>query len=305
MLLNHTSGLPRELSEFEGNEFDLTAEEIVDLIHKQEVLFEPGADKQYSNIGYEIVYDILSKTYKKPFAQCVVDEIFTPLKMTSSGAHFYTDKSAPPHLANNHTLKDTTITQVPNILEDEFKTARLYSTAFDLNTFLKELKKEPFRSALKQETDVIAKDGGSTGIRAQIYSDLANEFRFVILANYDEMPFFKTIEDMVKILKSEPFDLPKKLNRTAIVVKKEILEKYVGAYSFADFGGLILEVAIEDNDLVIFQDGEKIGALKAESETIFFEDPTKPESFEFVINESGTYDALMGWKGIEVEGKRQ
>ena len=52
------------------------------------------------------------------------------------------------------------------------------------------------------------------------------------------------------------------------------------------------------------QDGETIGELQAESPTVFFEDPKAAESFEFIENESGTYNALMGWKGIVVEGKR-
>lgn len=305
MLLNHRSGLPRELLNFEGDEFDLTSDEIVALAQKQPLLFEPGEAIQYSNVGYEVLYNIISKAYNKPFAQCIMDEVFIPLKMTKSGAHFFTKNDRVQHLAKNHTLKDSAIVEVPNILKDEFKTARLYATVNDLNSFLQEVEREPYRSTLKDENEVIAKDGGSKGIRAQVYTDLANDFRFVLLANYDEMPFFKTIEDVVKILKSEPFSLPKELNRTSIELEREILERYVGSYSFADFDGLILSVEIEDDHLVVFQGNEKIADLKAETETVFFENPKAAESFEFVKNESGSYNALMGWKGITLEGIRQ
>ena len=57
--------------------------------------------------------------------------------------------------------------------------------------------------------------------------------------------------------------------------------------------------------MIVLQENEKVGELKAESPVVFFEDPKAAESFEFIKNESGTYDALMGWKGIVVEGKRK
>lgn len=305
MLLEHSSGLPRELLDYNGNEYDLSSDEIVELAKKQPQLFEPGEDVQYSNIGYELLYHIISKIYKKPFALCVVDEIFVPLQMNRSGSHFFTDDNRPDNLAFNHILKDSILTEVPNILEDEFKTARFYSTATDLHIFLTHLKNEPYFSAIKNEKGVIAKDGGSKGIRAQVYADTEHNFSFVLLANYDEMPFFKTIEDVAKILKGEPFELPQELNRLSVSVEREILERYVGSYSFADFDGLILTVKIDGDNLVVFQDNENIATLKAESETIFFENPKATESFEFVKNESGSYNALMGWKGITVEGKRK
>lgn len=305
MLIEHRSGLPRELLDFKGKESDLSSYEIVKLAKKQPFLFEPGEDVQYSNIGYELLYKIISKIYRKPFAQCVVDEIFVPLNMNRSGSHFFTDNNPPDNLARNHILKDSTLFEVPNILKDEFKTARFYSTVSDLNAFLIELESEPYRSAMINENGIIAKDGGSKGVRAQVYSDPERDFRFVLLANYDEMPFFKTIEDVAKILNGESVEIPKELNRQPISVENEILERYVGSYSFADFDGLILTVKIEGDNLVVFQENEKIATLRAETKTIFFEDPKASESFEFFKNDSGSYNVLMGWKGISVEGKRK
>ena len=81
MLLEHSSGLPRELSGIEGQEYDLTSDEIVNLAKQENLLFEPGTDVQYSNVGYEVLYNIVSKAYAKSFTQCVVDEIFVPLGM--------------------------------------------------------------------------------------------------------------------------------------------------------------------------------------------------------------------------------
>ncbi|MER3318890.1 MAG: serine hydrolase domain-containing protein [Allomuricauda sp.] len=304
MLLEHSSGLPRELSGIEGQEYDLTSDEIVNLAKQENLLFEPGTDVQYSNVGYEILYEIIAKTYQKPFSQCVFDEIFVPLGMDASGAHFFVEENRVKRMAQNHVLRDSALVTVKNIQHDEFRTARLFSTADDLKKFLDHVKQEPYASVLQNNNGVIAKDGGSIGIRAQVYSDLKNDFDFVLLANYDELPFFATIEDMVKILKSEPVEYPKEINRKSIALEEEVLQKYEGSYTFADFDGLVLEVKVEDGQLIILQDGETIGELQAESETVFFEDPKAAESFEFVENESGAYNALMGWKGIVVEGKR-
>lgn len=304
MLLDHRSGLPRELTNLEGEEIDLSPAEIVALAKKEPLLFEPGSDVQYSNVGYELLYEIVAQIYGKPFAQCVVDELFVPLHMDHSGVHFYTKDAKITKLAKNHVLKDSKVLEVPNISRDEFRTARLFSTTSDLKKFLDAVSQEPFASALQHE-GIIQKDGGSRGIRAQVYRDLNHDFGFVLLANYDEMPFFQTVEDLAKMMKSEPVDYPQEINRKAIEVPESVLANYVGAYLFPDFDGLVLEVAIQDGGLVILQDGEIIGRLQAESPTVFFEDPKSRESFEFVKNESGTYDARMGWKGIVVEGARR
>jgi len=304
MLLEHRSGLPRELSGLGEQEYDLTSDEIVDLAKKENLLFAPGTNAQYSNVGYEILYNIVSKAYDKAFAQCVVDEIFDPLDMDSSGAHFFVKQDRVKNMAQNHVLKDSLLLKVDNIQQDEFRTARLFSTVDDLKKFLDHVKQEPYASFLKNKDGIIAKDGGSKGIRAQVYSDLENDFDFVLLTNYDEMPFFDTIDDMVRLLKSEPVEYPKEINRKAITLDIEVFQRYEGSYMFADFDGLVLEIKAKDNHLIIFQEGEKIGELQAETPTVFFENPKAAESFEFIKNESGTYDALMGWKGIVVEGKR-
>jgi Tfp pilus assembly protein PilP len=304
MLLEHRSGLPRELVGFEGQEYHLEPEDIVELAKQQALLFEPGTDAQYSNVGYELVCHIISQTYGKPFAQCLVDEIFKPLGMDSSGAHFFVKEYNIHQMAQNHILKGGELVTVDNIQKDEFHTARIFSTAEDLKIFLDHIKQEPIASFLTNEEGVIAKDGGSKGIRAQVYTDLKNHFDFVLLANYDKMPFFDTIDDMAKMLKSQPVAFPKEINRKAITVEPEVLEPYAGFYTFADFDGLVLEVRVANGKLVLFQEGEQVGELQAESPTVFFEDPKAAESFEFVPNDSGSYNALMGWKGIVVEGKR-
>ena len=201
MLLNHSSGLPRSLEGVKEDLINLTTEQIIEYSKKQTLLFEPGTGKQYSNVAYELIYIIIQEISNKTFAQCLSDEVFQPLGMKNSGAHFYIKEINLENLAKNHKKDDDgTIIQIDNILSDELKTARIFSTASDLNKFLNHIKNEPYSTQLKNESDVIEKSGGSDGIRAEIYTNLKRKYNFIFLANYEEVPFEKTVEDFSKIL---------------------------------------------------------------------------------------------------------
>ena len=302
MLLNHTSGLPRSLERVKEDEINLSSEQIIEYAKKQKLLFEPGTEKQYSNVAYELVYFVIEKVTNKTFAQCLADEVFQPLGMKNSGAHFYLKEKNLKNLAKNHEKDDTVIVQVNNILLDELKTARIFSTPSDLNKFLNHIKNEPYASLLQNKSDVIEKSGGSDGIRVEIYTNLEHNYNFIFLANYEEVPFQKTVEDFAKILENKPYEVPNELNRQSIELSNKILNKYIGTYSFADMGNLELTFKVENENLIVYQDGEQIATLKAESENTFFDDPKEPESFEFVDNKSGSFNVLMGWKGVKLKG---
>lgn len=302
MLLNHTSGLPRSFEKTEDDFITLSSEEIIHLAKKQSLIFEPGTDVQYSNVAYEIVYFIIQKISAKSFAQCLNDEVFEPLEMLGSGAHFYHKNKNLNRLAKNHIKKDSMIVQVDNILPSEFKTARIYSTAKDLNKFLNHIKREPFASLLKDKNGVIEKSGGNDGIRVEIYTNLNFNYNFIFLSNYEEVPFQKTLEDFVKIMENKPYQVPQEVNRKSIDLSTDILEKYVGIYSFTDLNNLELTVKIVDGDLVLYQNKDSIATLKAESEKVFFENPKEAESFEFIEDDKGSYNVLMDFKGVILKG---
>mgnify|MGYP001792417609 CR=1 FL=1 len=302
LLLHHRSGLPRRLEGLEEAAINLSSEQIMDYAKKQELRFEPGTATQYSNIGYELVYYIIEQIVERPFAQYVAEEVFHPLGMNDSGAHFYARENQLKSLAKNHEREDSTIVQVDNILPDELKTARIFSTAADLNKFLNHLNEPPYAALLSDETKVIEKSGGSDGIRVQVYTHLERGYNFIFLANYEAVPFQQTVADFVKIMEHETYAIPQALNRKAIQVPGAILAQYVGNYTFADLGNLELTIEMEEEHLVVFQEGERIASLKAETENVFFEDPKAPESFEFVDDGEGRFKVLMGFKGVKLEG---
>ena len=304
MLLNYKSGLPRSLDNVEGDEIDLTSDQIIEYAKKQKLLFEPGTDSQYSNVGYQIIYYIIADISKKTFVQCLTDEVFKPLGMESSGAHFYTSEKNIKNLAKNHEKKDTLIVQIDNVMNDELKTSRVFSTTKDLNKFLNYIKKEPYASLLKNKDNIIEKNGGSDGIRTQIYTNLDFNYNFILLTNYDEIPFEKAIEDFTKILEDEPYEIPIELNRKSIDLTIDKMENYIGIYSFPDMN-IDLNFKIEKGNLVAYQDGELAATFKAETENTFYVDPKEPESFEFIKNENGNFDVLMGWNGIKLKGVKK
>ena len=149
---------------------------------------------------------------------------------------------------------------------------------------------------------MIEKSGGNDGIRVEIYTNLNFNYNFIFLSNYDEVPFQKTLEDFAKIMENKPYLVPKELNRQSIDISTDILEKYVGVYSFADLNNLELIVNVVDGVLTLHQKGVVIATLKAESETVFFENPKEAESFEFIEYDEGSYNVLMDFKGIKLKG---
>lgn len=299
-LMDNTSGLPREPKVVGTTKNELTDEEIVEWAKKQEFEFEPGTDKRYSNVGYELLYYIIGKIDNSSFPVYVKNNLYSELQMTSSGTHFYTDKSNLRQWAQNHQL-DKDIVQVQNITSDDFKQSMLYSTAEDLLKFLNYVSKASFKDELKNKDDVIAWTGGSEGIRAYVHTDIKKEYSFVILANFDDIPLGDIINTTASIMESRPYELPKTIERKPITLSAEILNKYIGTYDFVDADHLLLDFKIQNNALVLYQGEELMAELFAESDGVFFADPSSEESFEFKkVNNSQI--VIAGWKGVKLKG---
>jgi CubicO group peptidase (beta-lactamase class C family) len=91
-LLNHTSGLRDqwELAIMSGKRMDdvLTQDFLLDRIRRQrELNFAPGARFLYSNSGYTLLAEIVSRVSGQPFTDWTRDHIFAPLGMTSTRFH--------------------------------------------------------------------------------------------------------------------------------------------------------------------------------------------------------------------------
>jgi CubicO group peptidase (beta-lactamase class C family) len=88
-LLYHTSGIRDEMDLLcmAGWRYDdvITHEQIINLTCRQKELnFPPGAEYQYSNTGYTLLAEVVSRISGQSFADFTRDHIFKPLGMTST-----------------------------------------------------------------------------------------------------------------------------------------------------------------------------------------------------------------------------
>lgn len=85
-LLTHTAGMP-DVEDYEWDKpqyDDESLERWVRQIGEMELIFPPGTSHRYSNIGFEVMGDVLAKSSGKSFEDCVAEQIFAPLKMTGA-----------------------------------------------------------------------------------------------------------------------------------------------------------------------------------------------------------------------------
>lgn len=86
-LLSHTSGMPDEDEyEWDRPQFDEAAlERYVRSISGRELMWDPDLGKyEYSNIGFEILGDLIAKASGIPFEQYMKEHILDPLQMKTS-----------------------------------------------------------------------------------------------------------------------------------------------------------------------------------------------------------------------------
>ncbi len=303
-LINHTSGLPRELSAVKGKLLEKTAPEIIDLIKQEKQLTKPGEAVQYSNLGYQLMYYIIGHIHKCSFEDYLIREFFEPLQMNDSGARFNTSKDNLHSMAINHEVEEEEMVRIENVLEDEFQQSRIFSSSKDLQRMLSFFRANDEASGMARE-NVIQHSGGSDGVRAHVFTDIEKDIDVVLLCNFDGIPFQQTVKDIMSMVNGDKYDLPKAINRQSTTLAKNILKRYEGSYVFPDMNKLKLTFTALDGTLAVDQEGEGTSVLYAEDEHTFFADPKEPESFEFIKNDDGQYMLLMGWKGVKLNGYKE
>lgn len=301
-LMKNQSGLPRELSDVE-NSLILSSDEVIALAAKEALEFEPGSQERYSNVGFQLLYYIIGKVSGSSFSNYLKTTFFQPLEMDGSADNFdqsFTDWSN--YAYGHYWDEDKQLQSVDSFPKDDMKLGNFHSTASDLTKFLSVLDDEKY--AWLRNENSISHAGGTQGKRGYVERNFEQNYSLVFLANFDGIPFQKLVEDLQKILTGVPVVMPKAINRKAIEVSEDILKKYEGTYDFVDAGHLILTLKLENGMLQVYQKGKNNGPMYAESTTIFFGDKASEESIEFVKNESGTFDALMDFKGVRWKGVR-
>jgi CubicO group peptidase (beta-lactamase class C family) len=303
-LMNNASGLPREYTTLSRPLLELSPREAVEQAAQEPLLFEPGTETVYSNVGFEVLYALIGEVTGQPFGSYVIETFFDPVGATSSGWHFEDPGAFPSGYAFGHSRKDGAIVPVLGWeAEEQARQGALYTTAGDFALVLEGLRAGPHAGSLADEDGIIAHAGGSRGKRAYGEIETGDGDAVVFLSNFDGIPFARMVTDLRALIDGEAYEIPAAVNRVAITLPQETIERLAGRYRFREIEGLVLEMRAGDGVLEIYQDGELGGVLRPESESVFFEDPTSTESIAFEEGEDGTV-MLLDWQGVTWRGER-
>ena len=83
-LLTHSSGLKPFIEYFKDDNYQNSDDIINDIIANQELLFEPGTQMKYSDLGMILLMDIAEKVTGREFSELVNSWVFKPMHMKNS-----------------------------------------------------------------------------------------------------------------------------------------------------------------------------------------------------------------------------
>jgi len=83
-LLTHSSGLKPYIQYFKDNNYKNKDDIINDIVSNQELIYEPGIDSKYSDLGMILLMDIAEKVTGRKFDKLVESWILNPLNMKNS-----------------------------------------------------------------------------------------------------------------------------------------------------------------------------------------------------------------------------
>jgi CubicO group peptidase (beta-lactamase class C family) len=102
-LLTHTSGIVRDPSDYHPyNEQPLT--DVIKSVYPVPLSFQPGEKWLYSNVGYYVLAEIITRVSGKPWNQFIAERLFAPAHMTSTRTTTVTE--IVPNRANGYQQRD-------------------------------------------------------------------------------------------------------------------------------------------------------------------------------------------------------
>ena len=301
-LMDHASGLPRELNDSITNTLVLAPDEVVALAAREPLEFEPGTREQYSNVGYQLLYYIIGEVTGGSFSAYLRKSIFEPLGMERSGGNFEPDVDFNDYAYGHYLDREGVLQAVDSFPPDDMQMGNLHATADDLDQFLSSL--DPQTDADLVHEGLISHAGGTRGKRAYVERSFEPDYELVFLANFDGIPFEQLVQDLRAILTGRAVAMPERVDRQAIAVSPEVLSQYTGTYDFVEAGHLVLTLRLENDSLRIYQKGQYNGVLYPESDRVFFGDPHSKESLEFEPDGAGGYYILMDFQGVQWKGDK-
>lgn len=306
-LMHHQSGLPREITNAEKYD-SLSLKKAIELAKLEKLLFDPGSQTFYSNVGFFVLHYIIDKASPRGYLAFMQKNVFDKMKLRNT-AEFNSDKSIS-NFAYGFDNENGSIVPTPKAFINRFETGNYVTTIDDLYGFSQQifdgrkLKKE-FAIKLFAQDSVLSQAGGRPGYRAYLYRNLKTGITFVFTSNYTDMPVQETIADVMNILAGKPYLVPKEVKRIEIKLTDDILKRYVGKYSLEVDPTQVFTIELMPAGLIFKDDEGEVTAIHPDSETSFFEKPDSKDGYFFTFNAAdNNYELLIISTGINLKTKR-
>lgn len=315
MMLSHMSGLAMDFDDLYLNHVSLTQDDVLSYIAHKELLFKPGMQTEYSNVGYYLLARIIEKVSGKNYAMYLKENIFDPLKMNDTGV--MTNEEVIKSMAERYIKKDKIYHKNPyinwsfNIGHDG-----VYSTVDDLSkwdsalyggTILsQEMLQLMFTSYNEQNFGygflinpfynqghrLIAHDGGFFGAMTSLNRFTDDGLLVIVLSN-NQSPAYMLAYELAAICFGKDVELPYYHQR---------VKNNVSLYTL--FKGSYEDVKILENNGKLYYNDFDI-ELFPESDNKFFRSDDDNRTLEFIRDSDGKYSSIKITKGGVAEIRRK
>jgi CubicO group peptidase (beta-lactamase class C family) len=188
-LLEHRSGIGGNI--FANPSQSRTNRDYLPLFVHEPLRFAPGTRQEYSNAGYIVLGEIISRVSHEDYYAYVRRHIFDPAALTEAG--FFARDSLPPFAAIGYTRRskagESPAPNAPLVSAADVQPRRgsagggSYASARDLLKFLRANRAGAFGTPVERERSVIA--GGSPGSNGVVAEGLPGGYDLIVLENLD------------------------------------------------------------------------------------------------------------------------
>ncbi len=323
-LLSHTAGVP-DFTGFPDYQKTMRqpapVESLITRFRDLPLEFKPGENWKYSNSGYVLLGHVVEKVSGKTYENFLRENIFEPLKMTSTGYDHAAEvvkrrargyAPGPDGSFINASYLDMSI---------PFAAGGLYSTVGDLYLWDQALYGEKIlkKSSLDAMFTAVRNDygygyrvnklfnrrhathgGGIEGFRTSIDRFPDDRLTVIVLSNYEAVAPGRIARDLAAVAFGEKYELP--VERVAVKVDPKIYDAYVGEYELEP--GFVFTITREGDRLMMQATGQgKVEAFPA-SETNFFFKVVRADITFFKDAAGGVTRLVLNQGGRQMNAKK-
>jgi CubicO group peptidase (beta-lactamase class C family) len=316
MMLTHNAGFQMDYDELYLANTSLDKDSVTNYIMQKPLLFIPGSNTAYSNIGYYLLARIIEKVSKQSYATYLKANLFNKASMFNTGISTNDSivfKSAKTYYTKgNELIKNPYINWNYNIGHDG-----VYSTIedlyfwnkslFDSNILLNEYSKKKMFTSYNDQNfgfgllinpfynhnhQLIAHDGGFFGTMTS-FNKYTNDSVFITVLSNNQSPSYLIAYGLAAIVFDKPVELPYK--HIQVNIDPMIYDEYIGKYE----------------NITILSKNEKLyhsnydTELFPESNVKFFRSDNNDRTIEFIKNNEGKVTEILVTKAGVIEVKKK